>query len=163
MSINEKLRIASTILSRVGAVALIAMMLLTATDVVGRMFNSPVLGALELTEYLVLIVILTMLSYTQAEKGHVNVDLVVRNFSPKTQLIIDICTNIICLLLMGLIAYKGYYYALDAMEAGVASPNLYIPKYPLAFFMVLCTGVMCLEFLRTLIELFLQLKEHDAS
>jgi TRAP-type transport system small permease protein len=162
-TLNEKAGVVSAFMGRLGSAALVIMMLLTTVDVIGRQFNHPVLGALELTEYLVLIVILSMLSYTQKEKGHVNVDMLIRHFSPRAQAVVDIITNLLCLALMILITYKGFEYALDSMEAGESSPNLSIPKYPLAFFMVLCTAALALEYLRGLIDRFLDLKESNAS
>lgn len=162
-SLNQKAGVVSGVMGYVGSVALVIMMVLTAVDVVGRQFNHPVLGGLELTEYLVLIVILSMLSFTQREKGHVNVDMLVRHFPPRLQGVVDVITNLACLALMILITIKGFEYALDSMLAGETSPNLHIPKYPLAFFMVLCTAVMALEYLRSVIELILDLKEKNAS
>ena len=49
---------------------------LTTVDVVGRyVFNSPITGVFEITEYLVLILIFSFIGYTQSQKSHVAVDL----------------------------------------------------------------------------------------
>ena len=52
------------------------MMGLTAADVACRyIFNRPIIGVFELTEYLVLILIFSFIGYTQSQGGHVSVDL----------------------------------------------------------------------------------------
>ncbi len=66
----------STYLAYIGALSLFAMMCLTVADVAGRyIFSKPILGAYELTEFMVLVLIFSFLAYTQAHKSHVAVDL----------------------------------------------------------------------------------------
>ena len=141
-------------LSYLGAVGLIAMMLLTAADVTGRyLFNKPVLGAFELTEFLVLILIFSFLAHAQSEKNHVSVDLLVGRFSKKWQTIIGIFNHVVCLVLMGLFVWMTTTRAMELKEYSEASSNLGIPKYPFAFFVVIGFAILGVEYLRDLIRM----------
>ena len=162
-TVLSKLGKCSSFLSGLGAIALFGMMALTMADVIGRyLFNSPILGAFEITEFLVLILIFSFLGYAQAHKVHVSVDLLITMFPRKVQRVIDLINHTVCFLLMILIAWMGAVNALDLMEVGEASPNLSIPDYPFAFFLALGCAVTCVEFLRDLIGLFASPKEGGA-
>ncbi len=64
------LGIFSYTLSRLGCVALFAMMGLTVVDVVGRYaFNSPILGAFEITSFLVAILVYSFLGMHNPKKS----------------------------------------------------------------------------------------------
>ena len=68
-STQKKKRSLSTYLSYIGNIALALMMLLTTADVLGRyFFNAPVLGAYEITEYLMLIMVFSFLALAQSRK-----------------------------------------------------------------------------------------------
>jgi TRAP-type C4-dicarboxylate transport system permease small subunit len=154
----------SSVLARLGALALFFMVILTSVDVGCRyVLNSPILGAFELTEFLVLIVIFSFIGYTQALKGHICVDLLVSRLPSRVQTWIEIFNHTICLLLMALIAWMGYQRALELMMIGDNSPNLMIPKYPFAIFLSIGCAVMCIEFAKDLWRLLSSLREREGS
>ena len=127
-------------------------MCLTTADVVGRyLFNRPITGVFELTEYLVLILIFSFIGYTQSRKSHVAVDLVIGKIPEKIKALIDIGNHAVCLILMILITWMGVEKAFELKAVGEASPNLQIPAYPFAFFLVLGCVVMCIELIRDII------------
>ncbi|GAB6907280.1 putative TRAP transporter, DctQ-like membrane protein [Desulfosarcina cetonica] len=151
----KKMEFISRNLAYLGAIALMAMMLLTTVDVVGRyFFNKPVLGAFELTEFLVLILIFSLLAHSQANKSHVAVDLIFDHFPGRLRKIIEVFNHLVCLLFMLLIAYRGFIRALEIKAFGEATSNLGIIKYPFAFFVVLGCVALSIEYLRDLIGLF---------
>ncbi len=159
-NVSKKLGVLSTLLSYVGACALFLMMCLTTVDVIGRyVFNSPILGAFELTEFLVLILIFSFLAYTQSQKTHVSVDLLVSLFPAKFRFYVEVFNHLVCFLLMFLITWMGTRKAFELKEVGEASPNLGIPEYPFVFFLVLGSAIMCIEYIRDLIRLFGSRKE----
>ena len=106
--IDKKLGWFSSALSYVGAFSLFTMMCLTTVDVVGRyIFNRPITGVFELTEYLVLILIFSFIGYTQSKKGHVAVDILLPVLPPRLKKLIDVANHLVCLALMGLITWMG--------------------------------------------------------
>ena len=150
--ISKILSYVSTGLAYLGAVSLLVLMFLTTLDVGGRfIFNKPILGAHELTEIFVLVLIFSFLAHTQAKKGHINVDLVVNTLSSRIRLLIDFITTFICLVLMALIAWMSFYTFLELKEAGEASYNLGIPAHPQALYVVIGCIAMCLEYFRDLL------------
>jgi TRAP-type C4-dicarboxylate transport system permease small subunit len=153
-SISRKLGRLSALLAYVGAASLFAMACLTTADVVGRyVFNSPITGTLEVTEFMVLIMIFSFLAYAQSNKAHVTVDLLLDRFPKKLRRYIKIINHLACFCLMCLITWMGFRRALELLEYGEASPNLGVPHYPFVFFLVLGCLVMCIEYLRNLMEL----------
>lgn len=144
----------SLTLAYVGAFSLFAMMCLTAADVVGRyVFNSPITGAFELTEFLVLILIFSFLAHSQAHKAHVTVDLILSRFPRRFRFIVELFNHLISLALMALIAWVSIKRAFELKAVAVASPNLGIPSYPFVFFLVLGCLVTCIEYARDIVRL----------
>lgn len=153
-NLHKKLEFMSNKLAYLGAAALIAMMLLTTADVIGRyFFNKPVLGALEITEFLVLILIFSFLAHTQAQKGHVAVDLLFQHLPKSMRYVVDIINHLLCLGLMALICYMSFHRAFEIKAFGEATNNLGIVKYPFAFFVVFGCAVLCIEYVRNLLDL----------
>lgn len=160
----KKLEAVSACLAYVGSVALVCMMTLTTVDVAGRyLFNKPIIGAFEITEFLVLILIFSFIGFAQAGKAHVSVDLLVAQLPGRLQKAVDLFTHTLCFILMGLITWMGIQRALELMAVGGASPNLKVPAYPFVFFLALGCAVMCLQYLVDIIRLFAGFKEKAAS
>ncbi len=148
----------SYVLSKLGCLALFAMMCLTVIDVVGRyIFNSPILGAFELTSFLVSIMIYSFLGYAQSEKVHVTVDLLVNAFPNKAQTVVKLFNYVIGLFIMILFSWKGFEKAIEAMEAGDSPMNLPIPIYPFVFFLAFGCGIVCIEFIRDILRSYVKL------
>lgn len=161
---DKKLAWFSSALSYLGAFSLLTMMGLTTVDVVGRyLFNRPITGVFEITEYLVLILIFSFIGFTQSQKGHVAVDILLPLLPPKLKKLIDVANHMVCLALMGLITWMGFEKALELRMVGEASPNLHIPAYPFVFYLVLGCFVMCVELARSIIQLIFFGKREELS
>lgn len=151
-NIVNKLGLPSYVLSRLGCVALFFMMCLTVVDVVGRyVFNSPILGAFEMTEFLVLIVVFSFLGYAQSQKVHVTVDILFNRFPKKIQTIVALINYLIGLIVVFIIAWMGFEKALEAFHTGESPMNLPVPDYPFIFFLSLGAFVMGIEFIRDIL------------
>ena len=153
LSVWRKLGAASKWMSYLGVASLLVMMLITAADVFARyVFNSPILGVFELTEFLVLILVFSFIAYTQAEGGHISVDFVVARFPKRVRRAVELFNRAVCLGLMAMIAYMSFLRALELREVGETSLNLGIPDYPFVLFLVLGCLVACVEYVRDLIR-----------
>jgi TRAP-type C4-dicarboxylate transport system permease small subunit len=74
----KKIGSVNTWLAKAGGYVLLCMMVLTICDVIGRyFFNSPVTGAYEITEVMMITVVFLFIGYTQAQKGHISIDFVI--------------------------------------------------------------------------------------
>lgn len=164
LTIVFKLGALSRFISYIGNFAIAGMMFLTTADVIGRyFFNYPVLGAYEITEYLMLIMVFAFLAFTQSEKAHISVDIVFIRLPRRIQAFINRFNHLVCLLLMIFVTWRGIHNIFDMEKSGEASTLLKIPDYPFAIFLVIGTLALCLEFLRDVLEPNSIHKEHKAS
>ncbi len=136
---------------------LAGMMFLTFVDVMfRRVFNSPVLGAPELIEFMMGIVVTFSVVYCAYKKSHIAVDIIIVYFPDKTRKWLDCITSFITLFLFVLIAWQAFLYIGDEYHSRLTSPVLYIPVYPFIAavavgFVVICL-VLLAEFLTNLSE-----------
>lgn len=131
--------------SGVGAGILAVMMFLTATDVLLRyFFNRPISGAMELTQYMMVIVVVSGLGLCTVEKSHVKVEVLIERFPPKVQTILYTITSLLSLGLFLLITRQAVVYAGFLLDAKLTSPLLFIPTFPFAIILALGTFIFCL-------------------
>ena len=114
-----------------GMILILPMMLLTSGEVIGRAFwNRPIPGTLELSSYLLAVIILTGLAYTHQVRGHVRVEMVVRHLPSKVQAGFDLLTTALCLFIVGVLAWQGL---LAGLEEKTVSDMLRIPSGPSSY------------------------------
>ena len=124
--------------------AVIAMMLLSAADVVLRLFGKPIPGTYELIGFLGTIIVSFALGFTSMEKGHIAVEILVEKLPQRAQFAIEAFTNFVSFLVFGLIAYQAFIYTLDIKKSGEVSLTLQLPIYPFIFGMALGFALLCL-------------------
>ena len=134
--------------------AVIAMMLLSVTDVVLRIFGKPVPGTYELVGFLGTIVVSFALAFTSMEKGHIAVELLVQRLPQRAQLAIESFANFIGALLFGVIAYQAVLYALDLKKSGEVSSTLQMPAYPFIYGIAAGCALLCLLLITDCIKSF---------
>ena len=118
------------VLTGIGAIIVMVMMFLTSLDVVLRyVFKSPLPGAYELQEFLLVGVVFLGLAYIQALKGHLNVDLLTSRLSPRMQIFFGIIGYVICLIIFSLITWQSGLRAWKAFDIGQIREGLV--GYPL--------------------------------
>lgn len=142
------------IINSVGVTALTLMMFLTAADVCLRyVFDSPVTGSYELTEFLMAILVSFGLAYTALHQGHINVDFLITRTPGKAQAVINSATTLLSLGFFALVAWRAAIYGLKLKADGYTSQSLAIPIYPFACAVALGSALLVLV-------LLIQLKEH---
>ena len=140
-------------LSLAGAAVLFAMMLLTAVDVACRyLFNSPILGSLEIIEFMVVLVVFFFLGITEREGAHVRVDLVLSTLSSNPRRGLKVFTLLLSLAIMALITWMTGVQAMETAEVGEYSSILHIPKSPFVWAVALGCLAMCLELVRQIVR-----------
>jgi TRAP-type C4-dicarboxylate transport system permease small subunit len=107
------------------------MMMLTVFDVVLRyVFDRPIPGGMELTEYLMVCVGTLGLAWCALQGAHIKVELIVSKFPPRLQKVMDSFNYILLIAVSGLIASQTFVRAGTVRELGVASAMLDVPQYP---------------------------------
>ncbi len=135
----------SKIASGVGAGVLAVMMFLSAMDVLLRYFlNSPISGALELTQYMMLIVVVAGLAHCTIDKSHIRVEVLIERCPDRVKTILYAFTSFLTLGLFLLAARQAFVYAGMLFDSNLTSPVLFIPAFPFAIVLGLGICVFCL-------------------
>jgi TRAP-type C4-dicarboxylate transport system permease small subunit len=143
----------STFLNYIAAGVLAAMMFLTGLDVTFRyLFNSPIPGSYEITQYMMPIVIAFGLARCAMEKGHVNVELVISRFSARTKACMNSIVNLFFFALFALITWQSLLRAMGMITSGLKSEVLAIPVFPFVLMVTLGCGVLSLVALKDVFE-----------
>jgi TRAP-type C4-dicarboxylate transport system permease small subunit len=124
---------------------LLPLMLITAVDVVGRdVFNHPIPGTVELSQYMLAVFILLGLAYAQQMKAHVAVSLFTSRLSNPVQLTFNIISSLLCLFISFIVAWQGWVVGI---EERAVSDMLRVPQYPFRLLVALAAFLLCLELL----------------
>ena len=108
-----------------GMVIFVLMVCLTFVNVILRyVFNRPLLGTVELTEIMMVMVVFTGVAYTQLSKSHVTMDIVVSRLKPKPRLFMDGFNNLIGIALFVIIIWRS---GVHAVETSRLTPVFDIP------------------------------------
>ena len=123
------LRVAALIFGGLAAVALAAMMLLTVTDVVLRMFfRAPIQGTLELVELGLACTIFLALPAVFLRDEHLVVD-VVDHFAKRPLVrLLDLASAVVSAALLALMAWQMVSLAQTTREFGDVTSDLSIPR-----------------------------------
>jgi TRAP-type transport system small permease protein len=135
-------RHADAILGVAASAILLAMMLLTVVDVVGRyVFNRPLRGAFELTELMLLVLIFAGLPLVSYADEHVTMDFIDRLLSPRGQLVLRRGTQVISAVLMLLLAWLVWFKADRIWAYRDTTDVLRIVYGPFVYFMAVTIGL----------------------
>jgi len=130
-----------------GAACLMGMTLVTCVDVVGRKLGRPVFGAVELVGFMATLAAALALPYTHQLKGHIGVEILVRNFSERTQAVIDLCTNIVGFFFFSVVAWRMFDYGWTIQESGQVSISMKFPEHVIIYLVAVCFLVFVLTML----------------
>ncbi len=135
-----------------GAVCLVGMVVITCVDVVGRFFGHPILGSVEIVGFLSTLAVALSLPYTHQVKGHIGVEILVRLFSERVQTIIELCTNIVAMILFGIVTWRMAVYGKTMQSSGEVSMNLELPEYIIIYMVAFCFLFFGLVILRDILQ-----------
>jgi TRAP-type C4-dicarboxylate transport system permease small subunit len=124
------------------------MMGLTVVSVIMRyLFRKPILGAYEITELMMVVVIFCALAYTQVKKRHVSVDIMVSRLPIQIQCAIDSFVSLVGVGFFIVFTWRVYAYTEFIRLSGDTSVELGIPFFPFTLVIVISSGVLCLVLL----------------
>ncbi|MEZ5936291.1 MAG: TRAP transporter small permease [Alphaproteobacteria bacterium] len=145
-------RLLARFLLALAAITLLAMLLLTCADVVGRyLLNAPVNGKTELTRFMMVGLIATVLPVIGTTGGHVSVDLFDSRFSRRGAAIRDLVTDGIAALALGVLSYWLVFRADRLQARGYVSDFLHLPLHPLAYFVAVMVAAAGLALLAKMV------------
>ena len=128
----------TNVLNWIGYISLTGLVLLTSVDVIGRyFFNSPLLGAVEMTEFSMAILAGFAMLYTTTRRMHISVDLFFVRFSKPVQMIIDSFGSFLGFAIWGIVAWQVYALGMHMFRKEEVSNLLGVPVAPFQFTLAL--------------------------
>jgi len=148
----------SKIVNRIASGVLFCMMLLTIADVfLRKVFSQSILGTVEVTEFMMVILVFFAVAQTEVLNGHVKVDLVMSRFGERTQALVDTITQLVCFFLFGLFTWSALVYSGKMRTSAEVSQDLWIPIYPFVYVVVagcaLLSLTLLIKFLMALVKM----------
>lgn len=132
----------------IGIIGVGILMLLITADVLGRfLLNSPIKGAVDVNEYVMIIAVFCSVAYCAVVKGHVKVDMLVSRFPERGQAIIDSFTGIVSLVLLSLIVWSASAKLVHSWTRDEVSLTLAIPAWPFRAVFLIGIIMLCLVIL----------------
>jgi TRAP-type C4-dicarboxylate transport system permease small subunit len=145
-------------ISFVGMAALMAMMLITALDVAGRVFfNKPIPGTFELSDYLLTVSVLLSIGFAQQQNRNVRVDLFLKKMPNLAQTVTEIIWTFLSIALLSLVTWQGIIGGIEAINNTSVSDILRVPSFPFRFLIAVGAFLLALELLIKLILLIANL------
>jgi TRAP-type C4-dicarboxylate transport system permease small subunit len=140
---------------------MVAMVLLTCSDVFLRLVWVPIRGSVELVAYFSAIVTAFALGYTQMRKGHTSVDVVVNLFPERVKRFLGFVNSLVCTTFFAIAAWRIAKWSTTIWNAGEVSETLRVIFYPFSYGVALGCAVLSLVFLTELLKSFRPQKEGE--
>ena len=146
------------ILVWIAGIFLVTMILLTCANIFLRIVWMPVKGTFELMGFFGAIVTAFALGYTQIKRGHIGIDIVVDQFSAKTQRILNSINYSICMIFFAIGGWQIAKWARTLWKTGEITETLRIIFYPFTYGVALGCFVLALVLLVDLLKVLIQEK-----
>ncbi|TDH39438.1 TRAP transporter small permease [Pseudohoeflea suaedae] len=133
------------VLASICAAMLLAMMGITLVDVIGRyLLNSPLVGATELTELMLVGVVFLGLPAVTLDRGHVSVSLLSDRLPARFQPLREFILSLVIAALLSAIGWRIFQQGNQIAGYGGTTETLDVPLAPVAWFCAACIGVSAL-------------------
>lgn len=133
------LKRASTYLSAVGSVCLLAIVVIVTTGVVMRyVFEAPLLGINEIVQLTAVALVMSALPYCTLREDHVAVDVFENWIGASGRLIGDVLSRFFAGFILTILSHRAILRAYDAWEFHDITNMLRMPIWP--FYVILATG-----------------------
>jgi TRAP-type C4-dicarboxylate transport system permease small subunit len=161
----RKVQLISRTANLIGILFLIPLMLTTTVDVTMRgLFNLPVSGGLEMSQFMMVIIIWLTMAATTQKKGHVALQFIESKLSSKALHFSDCIVLVSMLVTMVLVNWALYMRMTSAFRNGETTDVLGWPIYPAVAIMFLGGLLVTLELLAELYnKLFSEQSAHQAD
>ena len=159
MELLDKIsRVLNQILVWLAGIFLVTMILLTCANIFLRLVWMPVKGTFELMGFFGAIVTAFALGYTQIKRGHIGIDIVVNQFSAKTQRILNSINYSICMIFFAIAGWQIAKWARTLWKTGEVTETLRIISYPFTYGVALGCFLLALALLVDLLKVLIQEK-----
>jgi len=141
---------------------LAVMLFLSTSDVIGRyLLNRPIVGALETLEILLPAIVLLSLAYTQQEKAHVTVDILVSHLPQRPRAILGLITSCWALVLFAMIFWQGILQVSLYRQTQMVITNIAVPVFLPRILVPIGALSVCLVLIVDLLQWIRELRKRD--
>lgn len=144
----------------VGATLVFLTMFVTTIDVAGRFFRIPFTGTMEISELALAVMVFLGWAFTQAEKGHIFIDIFFNILPKRLRNILDVMNPLLGIALLSLVAWQSVKYAMDTKISLIRTDNLGIPVWPFQFMIFIGAITFCLQLIFDLVDACQKFKEN---
>ena len=157
---EKVVRKTESVLCVIGAGFLFLLMLVGASDVIGRyVFNRPISGATEYGQMLMAAMVFLFWAYTQSTKGHVTVEVLVSHYPPLARAITGLVISVLSLAVFVIIMWQAVILSVEDWQIHRVFALTGVSLGYLRVLISLGAFIICLEFIVQLRRLLLELKK----
>lgn len=130
------------------------LMFLTTSDVAGRyVFNHPISGTYELTEYLLIVIVFLSVAYIQSQRGHVTVDILCKRLPRKAFIALTAFGDAMGLFVLAVVFWQSGLIAWRAWRIGEYAAGLIpFPLWPARLMFSFGIFILCMRLLLDLVS-----------
>jgi TRAP-type C4-dicarboxylate transport system permease small subunit len=146
--LRRGLEAVETVLNLASSVILFALMFYVTAEVGMRyVLNRPLPGHLELTELMIAPAVFMALSWVQARRGHVGMDLLHARLAERPRAVVDLLTVAVALATFLVITWQSWESTWSAWQVGDVTPTANLPTWWSKAAVPLGAGLLCVRFL----------------
>ncbi len=134
----------SNYMSVLAGILLVLMMGITLTDVIGRFFGKPLIGAYELVSFLGAAVAGLAIPRASLLNAHVNVDFVIEKLPGTAQRVIKVITRLLVFFMFLFAAWYFVFMGKNIYLTNTVTMTLKLPIYPVVLGLAASALVQCL-------------------
>jgi TRAP-type C4-dicarboxylate transport system permease small subunit len=129
----------------VAVAALAALAAVTVIDVAGRYFlNKPLLGAIEMSEFLMVFLSFGALALAELRNSHITVDFFVRALPRRITALLEAAAALLGVVFWGFVSWRAVVHSGRIREMGEVSANLAVPTWPFYLAVTVGCGLLAL-------------------
>lgn len=119
----------------------------TAEVAMRNIFNSPLPGHLEISELFIAASAFLGLSYAQARRGHVGIDILVHRLPARPMMFVDSMTLLLSVVAMAIIVWFGVQYTVTSFVVGDTTSSAGLPTWWSKGAVALGAAFLCIRLL----------------
>jgi TRAP-type C4-dicarboxylate transport system permease small subunit len=147
----------------VGVIGILLMFLVNFVDVVGaKFFRWPLPGSVEIISFSQIVAIAPAIAFTLILGRHIRVEFIVDRFPRRIRAAISSISSFLSLILFALILWQSYLYGVSLQKSGEIGSTSYLPFYPFAYLIALCSIPVCLVFLMEVLKSLKEVLSHGS-
>ena len=135
----------ASFINRIGTSLVLVIVGTISADVCLRyLLNYPIPGTIEITEFVLPIMVFFSVAHAAVEKRHVGVDLVYEHLGTKSRATVDVVTSMLSAYVMGVVTWQLFLYAIHEFETSERGDILGLPHWPAVMSSAVGCGVLAL-------------------